>query len=329
MALVGKIKERTLLTKEGSTRRTFHIVIGFDDQVLEFTPGDSIAIMPENCPNEVDLILKTAKLTGEELITSRKLDKPTPLKTLLLSHANIHTTKSHKDLPLLETLSTQENALMAQEIADNLRPMLPRFYSIANSLNHAPNEIHLTVATFSRPIGERHIPGLGSHFLTERAQINHTPIYGTIHTNHTFSLPEDPATPIIMIGPGTGLAPFRGFLQERGNAACENWLFFGERHRNTDFYYEDELDRHVQEKRLKLNVAFSRDQEEKHYVHHEITKHKDELIDWIERGAHIYICGSAQKMAKDVRRTLEEIFESTPYSFRELKKAGRLLLDVY
>jgi sulfite reductase (NADPH) flavoprotein alpha-component len=180
---------------------------------------------------------------------------------------------------------------------------------------------------------------VGSHFLCHQAAIESTPIPIYVQPSNHFTLPEDPATPIIMIGPGTGIAPFRAFLQERiaSQAPGLNWLFFGERNQATDFYYADFWLELEKQGRLRLDLAFSRDQKEKIYVQHKLLEQKKSIWNWIEKGAMLYVCGDAEEMAKDVEWALKEIVQEEGKMIEEdarkflktMRAEKRYLLDVY
>jgi sulfite reductase (NADPH) flavoprotein alpha-component len=215
-------------------------------------------------------------------------------------------------------------------------PLLPRFYSIASSHKVTPNEIHLTVALVKYEADGNLRHGVATNYLAHIAQM-HTPsvpIY--LQPNHGFTLPAKHETPIIMIGPGTGVAPFRGFLFER--LACQapgkNWLFFGECNKAHDFFYENDW---IKFNNLRLTTAFSRDQEHKVYVQHKMLEHARELYEWITSGAYLYVCGDAHRMAKDVEATLHQILqeqgkmdEAGAKAFvKQLRTDKRYLRDVY
>jgi len=211
------------------------------------------------------------------------------------------------------------------------KPLLPRFYSIASSSKMHPEEIHLTVT--------RHEYGVSSRYLCHLAQPGVTELRCYVQPSRGFALPRDPNTPIIMIGPGTGIAPFRAFLQERlvHQAPGANWLFFGERNRATDFYYADFWRTLEAEGKLRLDLAFSRDQVEKEYVQSRLYQAKKELWGWIQRGCHLYVCGDRERMAKDVDAMLQRIIQEegglTPeearLALRTLRREKRYLLDIY
>ena len=220
---------------------------------------------------------------------------------------------------------------------DCLRKLPPRLYSIASSLKQHPDEVHLTVAAVRYQSHGRNRKGVGSTFLADRIGEETTiPVY--IDRNHNFKLPADPSTPIIMIGPGTGIAPFRAFVEEREavGASGKNWLFFGDQHFETDFLYQTEWLRYLKSGVLtRMNVAFSRDQEQKIYVQHLMAEHGKELYAWLQEGAYLYVCGDEKRMAHDVHEALLKIVASISGSDNAkdyvgaLQKEKRYLRDVY
>ena len=227
------------------------------------------------------------------------------------------------------------------EFASTLRKLQPRLYSLASSQNYVGDSAHLTVAVVRyTPEGKtRPRAGVCSSFLADRsAGEGAVPVF--IHTAKHFRVPEDPATACIMVGPGTGIAPFRAFLQEREKtgATGRNWLFFGEQHAATDFFYREEFEAWQRGGLLeKFHTAFSRDQAHKIYVQHRLLENAAELYDWLENGAYFYVCGDAQRMAKDVDRALHQIVEQvggkSPEQAAEyvenLRKTKRYRKDVY
>ncbi|XP_065198860.1 sulfite reductase [NADPH] flavoprotein alpha-component-like [Sycon ciliatum] len=199
----------------------------------------------------------------------------------------------------------------AEEVTQTMRTLLPRLYSMASSPSVYPAEVHLTVATVRSHIRNRMRGGVASTYLADRLPLNQ-PILPVYVKASNFRLPSDPSTDTIMVGPGTGIAPFRGFLQERlhTGATGRNWLFFGERRRQYEYLYEDELASMTRWGILThLDLAFSRDQNEKQYVQHLIEKHGNTIWKWIDKGAHFYVCGDAAHMARDVDNTLVNIVE--------------------
>jgi len=353
----AKILDRYLLTKPGSTKETTHIVLSTQD--FPFEVGDSIGVFPENDHCLVDQILS---ITGDSPIFDRRSNTTLSFREFLLSKANLtkctsallKTIPSPKIAPLLENKLELQSLLQThhlvdilriftpapspQEIANALLPLMPRFYSIASSPKMFPDQIHLTVASLIYPSagGLRH--GVGSHFLCHQAN-ECTPIPIYVQPSNGFTIPADPNAPMILIGPGTGIAPFRAFLQERLFLQHKgaNWLFFGERNRATDFYYEDYWLELEHQKRLRLDVAFSRDSAEKIYVQHLLWEQRKDIWDWIQKGAYLYVCGDAEKMAKDVDLTLHRIAaeqgnlieEDAREFIKALRKERRYLQDVY
>jgi sulfite reductase (NADPH) flavoprotein alpha-component len=218
-------------------------------------------------------------------------------------------------------------------------PLLPRLYSIASAQEVVGNEAHLTVANLSYRTNHHIRRGVCTHYLCDLAPLGEkcVPVYH--HPNRGFTLPDDPQAALIMIGPGTGIAPYRGFLQARiahGHPG-RNWLFFGEWNRATDFFYEDEWRAMQNRIPLRIDTAFSRDQEYKIYVQHRMLEQGAELFAWLEEGAYLFVCGDANHMAKDVDGALHQIVEKhgdrTPDDakayLKELKAAKRYLRDVY
>jgi sulfite reductase (NADPH) flavoprotein alpha-component len=335
------LKKRYRLTGEGSSRSTWHLELDVTGSGLHHKPGDAVGVFAENDPDLVARTLLALGLQGEAAVRERKSGEWMAARTLLVHHVSIHK-GSRRILQILQEAaksnSTRDrlNCLLdpaasalcdsylegralwdlledfpspgsAQAILDVLPALTPRFYSIASSPLAHPNEIHLTVADVSYFAQGVERFGVCSHFLSSgAAEASPIPIF--LFPTQRFVLPS-PATPIIMIGPGTGLAPFRAFIQHRiaEGAAGPMWLFFGERHAATDFYYQEELCRWQHEGHLKLTTAFSRDQQEKVYVQHRLRQHANEVWSWIQQGAVIYVCGDAKVMAKDVQRAFIEI----------------------
>jgi sulfite reductase (NADPH) flavoprotein alpha-component len=367
--LLSTIKERNLLSKPGSTKKTYHISLNLQNQPLAFEVGDAIGIYPQNDPKKIESILVALNVTGEELIINPreqkqecfadylktkvnlsqitsslikaicKEDPSSPLAPLLVEENKptlLQFLKEHHLSVHLSSLLSKPLAL--QTFCECLSPLLPRFYSVASSPKINNNTIDLLVALTEYELGGEVHYGVASHFLCHLATHETAiPIY--VQKNPHFSLPKDPTLPIIMIGPGTGIAPFRGFIQERllEENSGKNWLFFGERNRHCDFYYEELWSELVSQNKLKLNLAFSRDGKERRYVQDEMFDSAKELWNTIQAGAMIYICGDAEKMAKGVTNTLEQICaqegsfseEEAKVYIKDLRKQKRLLLDVY
>ncbi|MES2344315.1 MAG: sulfite reductase [Chlamydiota bacterium] len=370
----AKIKDRYLLTKPGSTKETYHIVLDTTGSGIDFKVGDSIGVFAQNDPILVQHLLEALRAKGSEPIHDLRSGNTFPIRQFLTTKANLsrltssflklvheyemeHDKKNHlhrllqtENKPLLSQYLTahdpldlfkeyQDVNIPLQAICEQFGPLLPRFYSLASSLKAFPDELHLTVAVFTFTHGGEKRFGVASHFLSHLAEIGKTEVPIYVQTSHVFRLPENPDAPIIMIGPGTGVAPYRAFMQERiaQNASGKNWLFFGERNESTDFFYKDYWQKLVQENQLRLDVAFSRDQEEKIYVQHRLYAHAQEIWSWIQEGAFLYVCGDAHRMAKDVEATLQRIAieqggltePAAKAYFKELRTTRRYLLDVY
>ncbi|NGX51324.1 MAG: Sulfite reductase [NADPH] flavoprotein alpha-component [Chlamydiae bacterium] len=322
----AKITERTLLNKEGSTKRTYHLTLDLTGSDISYKVGDSLGIFPENPSNQVKKLLNALKKTGQEEITDPRSGSQMTLEHFFTTKANL----------LRIPLNLHETPL--QEILSSFAPLLPRFYSIASAPSRATHTVDLLIATFSYMHEESEQEGITSKFLTETAELHTTPIYIFHHPTPSFTLPT-PETPILMIGPGTGVAPYRAFLQEREreNAPGENWLIFGERNRTIDFYYESFF-RSLQKKEfLRLDLAFSRDQKEKVYVQHKLLEKAPDIWQLIQSGGTVYICGDASRMAKDVTAALHTIAENqgnlspleAKHFIKKMRRDKRLLMDVY
>lgn len=344
------IKERYLLTKPESTKETWHIVLDISGSDLTFKVGDSLGIYGDNDPILVDRLLRALAIDPEKEIVHPRTEERLSFKTFLTQKANIGRLNSpflkifgleqshHTDL--IDFIEEQRGRPfdLIQLIAA-FSPLLPRFYSVASSPALHPTEVHLTVAVSTYTHNGELRYGVASHFLAHLADIGTTPIPCYIQPALHFWLPEDHSKDIIMVGPGTGVAPFRGFLQERlfHQAPGKNWLFFGERHQKHDFFYETFWQELVDQNKLALDLAFSRDQEEKVYVQHKLLEKGAEIWSWISQGAHFYVCGDADPMAKDVEAALKSIFqehgslsESEAHQFlKQLRKEKRFLADVY
>ncbi len=359
-----------VLNDEGSNKETRHVEISLAGSGLSYEVGDAMGIVPSNCPRLVDDFIDALGFSGGEIVPGSGGEEIC-LREALLSHYEIG---SNVPTDLLETVAaiTGDDELEAlldpdarderqeflwgrgvidfvtdypevdwnpAEFVDLLRPLTPRLYSIASSPELHPNTLHTTVAAVRYSAYGRSRKGVCSTFLADRLQPGTSvPVY--LQPNNHFGLPDEPARPMIMVGPGTGIAPFRAFLQERRahDAPGKNWLFFGEQHEDTDFLYEDELTGMVEGGTLdRLDTAFSRDQDEKVYVQHRMLEQSDRLFGWLEEGAAFYVCGDRTHMAKDVDAALHRIVqeegdlsedEAEDY-VRTLKKEGRYERDVY
>ena len=322
------------ISAAGSSKDVRHIELSLRDSGLSYEPGDALGVWPSNPPALVDAVVTALKADPQQPVTH---DSTTlPLREWLLDKRELtriarpfvfaHAQHArHDDLDaavaspvafprlladyqVIDLLRKFPAAWSAQEFVAALRPLTPRLYSIASSLKVAEDEAHLTVALVDYDaFGMRH-SGAASRFLADREADSRAPVF--IEANERFRLPHDSGRDVIMIGPGTGVAPFRGFVQERAvtGAKGRNWLFFGNPHLHSDFLYQLEWQRALKRGELqRLDVAFSRDQAEKVYVQHRLRRNGRELYDWLERGAHVYVCGDATRMAKDVHSTLRDI----------------------
>lgn len=313
-AFLASITERVRLNPR-SDKETYHLVLDLSGSGIDYRVGDCIGVHPQNDPALVSALVDAA---GD----------PT-LHDFLLKEANLYRIPKKLLVGHPDLITLLKNAPPdPTHLRDKLLPLLPRFYSIASSATHVKNEVHLTIARVTH--------GACSGYLCERAPL-HEPIVPIFvqKSKHFYLPPESRDAPIIMIGPGTGIAPFRGFMQERTHD--KNWLFFGERYYQKDFYYQEFWETLVTQERLKLTTAFSRDQAEKIYVQHKMLQHSKELWEWLESGAYLFVCGDASKMAKDVHKTLLEIIqtegnlssEEAKTYIKKLKAESRYQRDVY
>lgn len=306
---------------------------------LRYEPGDCVAILPQNPPELIEKTLDSLGASGSEAVLCPKTGSSHTLRDYLAHRANL--SRPPRSLVPLEDREAIRDyierhkvwelplaKISPQELVDALSPLLPRFYSIASSMEHVGEEIHLTV---------RHLEsGICTHYLCEGAPVGDRSVPLYIQGAPHFRLPASHETPIIMVGPGTGVAPYRGFIQERlaRGATGGHWLFFGEWTREGHFFYESEWNPLVERGALRLATAFSRDQGEKVYVQHRLLEHGEEVWEWLERGAHFYVCGDAKGMAPAVDSALQEIAQlhgnADPKAFvKALRKEGRYLRDVY
>ena len=354
---LGAIRERKLLCRPGSTKETMHIVFDLSGSDIRYNVGDSVGIWAQNEPELVLKTLRAAQAEGSKGILDKRSGISLSFEEFLLKRGSItdfsrkflnevlsrsraavedpkKMMQTHQVWDLLEQYP--EARFSEQELADLMMPLLPRFYSIASSQRVAPGEVHITVAHLRYLTNSQERLGVCTHFLCKTAPLRENSIPLFIQPSHDFHLPEDPAVSIIMIGPGTGVAPFRAFMQEREatGATGKNWLFFGERTRAHEFFYEKEWQRWQDLNLLTLDLAFSRDQSEKIYVQHRLKEKGAEVIRWLEKGAVLYVCGDANHMAKDVDAALHDIihthtsFDPSEY-LKTLRKEKRYLRDVY
>ncbi|CAN5348883.1 sulfite reductase subunit alpha [soil metagenome] len=373
LGLLGRCREnpamatfppRRKLNGEGSEKETWHVEFDLSECGLDYIVGDAFGIVAQNDPRLVDAVIALlgarpdADVGGislrHALIAERALGPAPDALFQLISYVTGGETRAKAkrlaagedpdgDLDRLDVLGMLHKfgqaRLSAEAFVEALDPLQPRLYSISSSHNAAPGLISLTVDTVRYKIGTRPRWGVASTFLAERVSPgDKVPVY--VQRAHSFGLPADPRTPVIMCGPGTGVAPFRAFLHDRRatKAPGKNWLFFGHQRRAADFFYEDELSAMKEEGVLtNLTLAWSRDAGEKIYVQDRMRERGAELFAWLEQGAHFYVCGDAKRMAKDVERAMVDVVaehgkrpadEAVAY-VAALKKAGRYQADVY
>ncbi len=357
------------ITGRDSAKDVRHIEIDLGESGLTYQAGDALGVYFENDTALVDEILASLSLTGEEKVTVTKAGEALELglKQALVEELEITQTPlsfvefwaQHSGDEKLTGLTEDKAALReyaanhqvvdviksavvateAQLLVDNLRKITPRLYSIASSQSEVEEEVHLTVGVVNYQFDESQRFGGASGFLSHRLDEGGA-VKVFIEHNDNFRLPANPETPVIMIGPGTGVAPFRAFMQEREStdATGDNWMFFGDQTFTQDFLYQVEWQNYLKSGLLtKMDVAFSRDQAEKVYVQHRLKENAADVFAWLERGAHLYICGDANRMAKDVHQALVEIIaeqggksaEQAEEYLKSLRSAKRYQKDVY
>ena len=345
----AKLLKNLLLNKPGSGKEVRHYEISLDGSGLTYEAGDALGVLPENCPALVGDLLAALKSTGAEPVKTGESEMP--LQEALLRHFEIvkptsellaATAKSSPELTallvpdragdlkkwlhgrdVLDLVKLWPTPPTASEFVRLLRKLAPRLYSISSSPKAHPGEVHLTVAAVRYESFGRGRKGVASTFLADRAGVAGG-VRVFVQPAHGFKPPANGDTPMIMVGPGTGIAPFRAFLEERAatGAAGKNWLFFGDQTRAADFLYEEQLTAWQQSGFLtRLDLAFSRDQEKKIYVQDRMLENAAEFWSWIEAGAHIYVCGDASRMAKDVDAALHKIIETAGGRSAEEAKA--------
>ncbi len=358
--------DRVCLSARGSTKAVYHLEFSLEESGYTYTPGDSLGVYAQNDPVLVDQLLEQTSLDGSELVTVK--DRSVTLSEALQHHLEITrltpptvqqwatTSESQTLAGLIENrhelmkwlygrdvLDIWQDyrvaGLDAQTLVNHLRHLPPRLYSIASSQTAVDDEVHVTVAAVRYHHRGRDRAGVASSWLADRVSVEQTlPVF--IDINKNFRLPQDPDTPIIMIGPGTGVAPFRAFMQEREALAQPgaNWLFFGDRNFRRDFLYQSEwLNWRKSGLLSRLDVAFSRDNKEKLYVQHRLRENGRELWQWIENGAHVYVCGDASAMAPDVHQALIEAIvahsgtdtDGAEQYLRNMSQNKRYQRDVY
>ncbi len=360
----ARLLQSNLLNKPGSEKETRFVSFDLTGSGTSYEAGDALGVYAENYPDLVEAIITALNATGEEHVNvadgralslrealSRECDLSRPADDLLTLLANCarDTGEAEALEALLDDCGNRDVLDLLQEFPSArpakrafvraLAALQPRLYSISSSLKAHPNEVHLTVATVRYRLNDRDRKGVASTFLAERVG-EEQPVRLFVQTAHGFRLPPQPDTPVIMVGPGTGVAPFRAFLEERKalGATGKNWLFFGDQRSACDFLYKDEFEGYARDGLLtRLNAAFSRDQKEKIYVQHHMFENAKDIWAWLQEGAYFYVCGDAKRMARDVDQALQAIVaeqgkmtadEAKAY-VAKLTKAKRYLRDVY
>jgi sulfite reductase (NADPH) flavoprotein alpha-component len=363
----ARLLKNVLLNKPGSAKEVRHYEIALNGSSLSYEAGDALGVVPVNCPELVDELIGALHCSPDETVNVG--DAAMPLHEALTRHLDI-TKPSQEFFATVASAAPAGElaALLALEKRDELKKWLygrgvidllhllaepppaahfakllkkltPRLYSISSSPKAHPGEVHLTVSAVRYERHGRERKGVASTFLADRVgNADYVKVF--TQPSHGFKLPASGDTPIIMVGPGTGVAPFRAFLEERQSigAKGKNWLFFGDQRRNTDFLYEEQLTTWQSDGLLtRLDLAFSRDQAEKIYVQNRIRENAREVWSWLENGAHFYVCGDASRMARDVDAALHRIIETagskTPDDAKtyvaSLKSQKRYQRDVY
>ena len=352
---VAEVIDHVNLNSSRSDKETIHLALEFEDGAPAYEPGDSLEIFPENDPQLVDEILRATGLSGDEglrkaLLAERDITTLSATTVERFAKATGHADAQKfvesdevkawiEGRHLIDLIERFPAALTAEHLNTVTRPLPPRAYSIASSRKEVGDEVHLTIAAVRYETHGRARAGVASVHVADRIK-NGAKLRVRVKPNKHFRLPSDGATDIIMVGPGTGVAPFRAFVQERRatEAPGRSWLFFGDRHFTHDFLYQLEWQDALEDGSLtKIDVAFSRDQPEKIYVQDRIDQHAAEVVAWLDGGAHFYVCGDAKNMARDVRAAVVRAFESVKglsYSDAEahvasLERAKRYQQDVY
>lgn len=356
------------LTGEGSPKETIHIEFDLTGSGLEYVTGDALGVLPTNDPQLVDDLIAKLGLSADQTVESPEggsvtlrdalinsfditgLSKPILTKWAAVSgNPDLQALVDSGDKDKISDycwgrdlldLATDYPAQLsdASALTSILKKIAPRLYSIASSPNAHPGQVHLCVGAVRYTTNDRRRGGVCSTFMADRLQPgDKARVF--VHSNKNFRLPEDSSKPVIMVGPGTGIAPFHAFLEERhaSKATGKNWFFFGNPYKATDFCYEEELTALVEAGELKLSVAWSRDQAQKVYVQHLMEQEGETLWQWLQEGAFFYVCGDASRMAKDVDAALVKVAEkfgnmstedATAY-IADLRKEKRYQRDVY
>jgi len=355
------------LNGEGSAKETIHAEISLEGSGLTYEAGDALGVVPQNAPDLIEAFLEVTGIDDRENVTfddeltisfyevlRNRLDLRVVTKVVIQKYAKM---SGHQDLleKSADSAWVKEYAwgrdwvdvckdykpqgMRAGDFIRLLRPLSGRLYSIASSINAHPNEVHLTVGSVRYEAYGREKKGVCSTYIADMWNEGETAgVY--FHNNKNFKLPGDGSLPIIMVGPGTGIAPFRAFVEERiaSGASGKNWLFFGDQHEATDYLYKEEWEKYQKDGRLdRVDLAFSRDQENKIYVQDRLRENAAEIWKWLDQGGYFYVCGDASRMAKDVHQALLDIIaeqggmspeDATKY-LKQMQKDKRYGRDVY
>ncbi|MFP4542503.1 MAG: sulfite reductase flavoprotein subunit alpha, partial [Opitutales bacterium] len=362
------LKNRFLLNGSGSKKETLHVELDLGDSGMTYEPGDVLGAFATNCPEVVDDFVRLAGFRGDEIREENgeyhslsellaTYDVTSLSKAFMKKYAPLAKNKAldrvlddaqadklgdwlwGRELRDLFLEFPPSDMLSVDQVLNLLRKLPPRLYSIASSIQAHPNEVHLTIAAVRYNAHEKVRKGVCSTYFADRIDVGeNVPVY--LHHNKNFKLPADPNTPIIMVGPGTGIAPFRAFVEERveTGAKGKSWLFFGDWTFQNDFLYQTEWQKYLKTGGLsRMDVAFSRDTDQKVYVQHRMREKSKELYAWLEEGAHFYVCGDASRMAKDVHQALIDCVaehggmspEDAEAYVKDLQKSKRYQRDVY
>ncbi len=370
----ARLIDRRRLSSPASQKDTQHFSVSLAGSGLTYKCGDSLGVFPTNNPAAVAALLKAAGFTGDEAVTIPKDPAPIAIREAWAKRVALNG-PTYKFVQLLHdraTAADQKEALAArlaeadpekkkawleqrefvdlfaefpsarpsaQEVVELQRKLMPRLYSISSAPSRYPDEIHLTVAVVRYETNGRPREGVCSSYLADRARMEQPDLPIFVAESH-FGLPADDNVPVIMVGPGTGVAPFRSFVMDRATRGAKgpNWLFFGDQRKEHDFLYADEWAAYLASGALtRLDTAFSRDQAAKVYVQDRMREQATELWKWLQQGAYFYVCGDAKRMAKDVDAALHALVAAqggmTPEAagewVKQLKKDGRYQRDVY
>ena len=359
------LSESLKITGRDSIKDIRHIEISLEDSGMTYQPGDALGVWFKNDPTLVDELLSLLDIQSEQTVSIG--DESMAIREALIEKLELtlsypgfvkayqQTTESAAlaelmsdkaklreyltDRQIIDIVRDYPEKIEAQQLVEALRPLTPRLYSIASSQAEVEDEVHLTVGLVEYDAyGHLHQGGASGYLSKRLEEGGEVSVF--IESNDNFRLPADPNTPVIMVGPGTGIAPFRAFMQQReaDDSQGKNWLFFGNPHFTQDFLYQTEWQRYVKDGVLdKISLAFSRDQENKIYVQDRLQENGQELYEWLEQGAHFYVCGDASRMAKDVEQALLSVIEIHGNKSAEeakqyllaLRKAKRYQKDVY